>query len=239
MELGHSMEDKQGIMEFVKALWDAAKWKQIIAMGLALVLMTVPQMLNSSFTDGTGVDITPEETTIFFNYHIAFVICCMMASYGMTALGSQQMSKLGISVLKEWAVRWILFVLLPVLFFVAIVHLFDNIGGDSPYITHLFGVRLFNLLACYTLPLFFFGTSFFFLISTFFKRLSFLFGALILLIALLILRTLQPEGGFSDEAMQSAAQPVIGFLVVVSVLMLALSYYIIWWKRKEQAATAP
>ena len=91
----------------------------IIAMGLALVLMTVPQMLNSSFTDGTGVDITPEETTIFFNYHIAFVICCMMASYGMTALGSLQMSKLGISVLKEWAVRWILFVLLPVLFFVA------------------------------------------------------------------------------------------------------------------------
>ena len=50
MELGHSMEERMGVMEFVKALWDAAKWKQIIAMGLALVLMTVPQMLNSSFT---------------------------------------------------------------------------------------------------------------------------------------------------------------------------------------------
>lgn len=65
MELRHSMEERMGVMEVVKALWDAAKWKQIIAMGLALVLMTVPQMLNSSFTDGTGVDITPEETTIF------------------------------------------------------------------------------------------------------------------------------------------------------------------------------
>ena len=28
MELRHSMEDKQDIMEFLKALWDAAKWKQ-------------------------------------------------------------------------------------------------------------------------------------------------------------------------------------------------------------------
>lgn len=72
MELRHSMEDKQDIMEFLKALWDAAKWKQIIAMGLALVLMTVPQMLNSSFTDGTGVDITPEETTIFFQLSYCF-----------------------------------------------------------------------------------------------------------------------------------------------------------------------
>ena len=227
------------IIRFTKALWDTTKGTPIITMVFALLIMIVPQTFNSTFTDGTGVDITPEETTIFLNYHVAFIACCVMASFGRMAFDDKLLLRFKITFVQEWIARWLLFVLLPIVFFVAIVHLFDYFDNDSPYITYLFGVKLFNQPECYTLPLFFFGTSFFFLVSTFFKRFSFLFGALILLIALLILRTLQPEGGFSDEAMQSAAQPVIGFLVVVSVLMLALSYYIIWWKRKEQAATAP
>lgn len=227
------------IIRFTKALWDTTKGTPIITMVFALLIMIVPQTFNSTFTDGTGVDITPEETTIFLNYHVAFIACCVMASFGRMAFDDKLLLRFKITFVQEWIARWLLFVLLPIVFFVAIVHLFDYFDNDSPYITYLFGVKLFNQPECYTLPLFFFGTSFFFLVSTFFKRFSFFFGVLILCFGIVIKIVLQPKGGFSFEAKQAAALPVISFVIVLSVLFLVLSYYRLLQKRKKQTATAP
>ncbi|WP_273534272.1 hypothetical protein [Prevotella aurantiaca] len=208
---------------YVKALWVALKTKQRRMLAIILTLIGLVDFTCAALRDfDSSLNNFSEQSVIGDVYPLLLIVCCVMASFGMDA--SDQVSNHKVSALQEWGIRWAIFVLFPFLFFLVSAHLIDGLFATPLYQPAPWEVTLACFPRSYTLPIFFFSTSFFFLMSTLFSLYAFSVGAGILSGISITLYFFLPKEVFYFNDMYQHSNSVILFLISMAVLSLVGSY---------------
>ena len=218
---------------YMSALWASFKKKALYTTVIFLILMVLFDGFLAAFRGmGSPTGHVSMCSVIEVIYPLVFLVCCISASWGMST--SEELDECHVNIFREWTIRWAFFVVFPFLFFLLSAHVIDAIIATPGSQPMPWEVDFGYIPSSYVLPLFFFFTSYFFLLSTYFPRFTFLIGCGILSLVYFILHISLPEAVWWYTGTYEPSLLVNLFLVGMSILALALSYYRIMCIREEE-----
>ena len=219
---------------YMSALWASFKKKALYTTVIFLILMVLFDGFLAALRGmGSPTGHVPMCSVIEVIYPLVFLVCCIFASWGMST--SEELDECHVNIPREWTIRWAFFVVFPFLFFLICAYVIDAVIATPEAQPMPWQVDFDYIPGGYVLPLFFFFTSFFFLVSTYFSRFTFLIGCGLLCLVYFILYVLLPRAVWWYDGRYEFSLSVALFLISMSVLALALSYYRIMCIRAEES----